>query len=66
MIEIISGYDRIEEVKALFSEYTEMLVSLDPSCQVYKKLHLKSAVCSVTGKLNPCFMGWKKKPSADN
>ena len=35
MLEIVPGYDRIEEVKALFSEYTEMLVSLDPFFHLY-------------------------------
>ncbi len=35
MIEIVPGYDKIEEVKALFTEYTEMLVSLNPSFQLY-------------------------------
>ncbi len=35
MIEIVPGYDRVEEVKVLFSEYTQMLVSLNPSFQLY-------------------------------
>ena len=33
--EIVSGFDHREAVKAIFSEYTEMLVSLDPSFRVY-------------------------------
>lgn len=32
---IIEAYDHIPEVKALFSEYTEMLLSIDPSFRIY-------------------------------
>ena len=35
MLEIIPAYERTEEIKELFSEYTRMLVSLDPSFQLY-------------------------------
>ena len=35
MIDIIPGYDRIDEVRKLFSEYTAMLVSINPSFQLY-------------------------------
>ena len=35
MVDIIPGYDRIDEVRKLFSEYTAMLVSINPSFQLY-------------------------------
>ena len=35
MLEIIPAYERTEEIKELFSEYTRMLVSLDSSFQLY-------------------------------
>lgn len=34
-IRIIPGYDHPQEVKALFSEYTQMLLEGDPSFQQY-------------------------------
>ena len=35
MLEIIEGYDRLDDVRELFAEYTAMLVSIDPSFQLY-------------------------------
>lgn len=32
---IISAYDRIEDVRSLFSEYTDMLVSINPEFHLY-------------------------------
>ena len=34
-LELIPGYDRPEEILSLFTEYTHMLVSHDPSFQIY-------------------------------
>lgn len=34
-LELIPAYDRPEEVLSLFTEYTQMLVSHDPSFQIY-------------------------------
>ena len=34
-LELIPAYDRPEEILSLFSEYTHMLVSHDPSFQIY-------------------------------
>ena len=34
-IKIVSAYDRAEEVRRLFEEYTDMLVENDPSFQEY-------------------------------
>ena len=34
-LELIPGYDHPEEILSLFTEYTQMLVSHDPSFQVY-------------------------------
>lgn len=35
MLEIIEGYDCLDDVRELFAEYTAMLVSIDPSFQLY-------------------------------
>lgn len=35
MTQIIEAYDHIDEVKSLFSEYTNMLVTIDPSFSLY-------------------------------
>lgn len=32
---IISAYDRIEDIRSLFSEYTDMLVSINPEFHLY-------------------------------
>ena len=34
-LDLIPGYDRPEEILSLFTEYTHMLVSHDPSFQIY-------------------------------
>ena len=34
-LELIPGYDRPAEILSLFTEYTQMLVSHDPSFQIY-------------------------------
>ena len=34
-LELLPGYDRPTEILSLFSEYTQMLVSHDPSFQIY-------------------------------
>ena len=34
-LELIPGYDHPEEILSLFTEYTQMLVSHDPSFQIY-------------------------------
>ena len=34
-LELIPGYDRPAELLSLFTEYTRMLVSHDPSFQIY-------------------------------
>lgn len=38
MLEIVSGYDRLDDVRSLFREYTAMLVDIDPSFQIYLDL----------------------------
>ena len=38
MISLVQAYDRIDDVKKLFSEYTEMLVSIDPSFKLYLEI----------------------------
>ena len=38
MISLVQAYDRIDDVKKLFSEYTEMLVSIDPSFHLYLEI----------------------------
>ena len=38
MIEIVPGYDRLEDVRKLFAEYTEMLISLDSSFHIYLQI----------------------------
>ena len=35
---IISAYDRIEDVRSLFSEYTDMLVSINPEFHLYLEI----------------------------
>ena len=35
MTQIIEAYDHIDDIKSLFSEYTSMLVSIDPSFSIY-------------------------------
>ena len=35
MTEIVPAYDRIDEIRKLFSEYTEMLLSIDPAFGLY-------------------------------
>ena len=37
-LEIIPGYDRLEEIRELFSEYTDMLLELDPVFGAYLAL----------------------------
>lgn len=58
-IEIVYGYDRPEEVRVLFEEYTNMLVANDPSFQEYLDLqnyeeetgHLKEKYGMPEGRL---------------
>lgn len=38
MAEIILAYDRLDDVKMLFSEYTQMLLSLDPEFRLYLEI----------------------------
>ena len=35
---IISAYDRIEDIRSLFSEYTNMLVSINPEFHLYLEI----------------------------
>ena len=35
MTQLTEAYDHIDEIKSLFSEYTAMLVSIDPSFSIY-------------------------------
>ena len=35
---IISAYDRIEDIRSLFSEYTDMLVSINPEFHLYLEI----------------------------
>lgn len=35
MTQIIEAYDHIDDIKSLFSEYTNMLVTIDPSFSLY-------------------------------
>ena len=35
MIEIVPAYDRLDDVRTLFSEYFDMLVSFDPAFSIY-------------------------------
>ena len=35
MTEIVPAYDRIDEIRKLFSEYTEMLLSIAPAFGLY-------------------------------
>lgn len=37
-MELVYGYDRLDEVRALFSDYTQMLVELDPVFKSYLEL----------------------------
>lgn len=37
-LEIISGYDRLDDIRELFSEYTDMLLELDPVFGAYLAL----------------------------
>ena len=38
MTQLTEAYDHIDEIKSLFSEYTAMLVSIDPSFSIYLDL----------------------------
>ena len=38
MIEIVPAYDRLDDVRTLFSEYIDMLVSIDPEFSIYLKI----------------------------
>lgn len=38
MIEIVPAYDRLDDVRTLFSEYIDMLVSIDPAFSIYLKI----------------------------
>ena len=35
---IISAYDRVEDIRSLFSEYTDMLVSINPEFHLYLEI----------------------------
>lgn len=54
MTELENGFDHINEIKVLFDEYTQMLVSLDPSFQLYLDIqHYSEEVDNLRAKYSP-------------
>ena len=53
-IRIVSGFGMEDEVRSLFSEYTGMLVSLDPSFSIYLSIqHYDDEIRSLKDKYGP-------------
>ena len=56
-IRIVSGFGMEDEVRSLFSEYTDMLVSIDPSFSIYLSIqHYDDEIAGLEGKYGA---GWQ-------